>query len=131
MSTIDPPVAVADNVWATAQYDTCLASGVDDAHRQLLPANLLPLPDYVFPASRAASSGTDKALAIRSSGNAGNTVWLAAAGTTQFVEGGAATKAAGDALSVAIPSVAGSYRLHLVDAAGKKLGESKAQLRVK
>jgi len=131
MSTIDAPVAVTDNVWATAQYDTCLASGVDDSHRKLLPGGLLPLPDYVFPASRAASLGTDKALAIRSSGNAGNTVWLAAAGTTQFAESATATKAAGDALSVAIPSTAGSYRLHLFDAAGKKLGESKALLRVK
>lgn len=131
MSTIDPPVAVADNVWAAAQYDTCLASGVDDAHRKFLPESLLPLPDYVFPASRAASLGTDKALAIRSSGNAGNTVWLAAAGTTQFAEGASATKALGSALSIAIPSTAGSYRLHLVDGSGKKLGESKALLRVK
>ena len=131
MSTIDPPVAVADNVWAAAQYDTCLASGIDDSHRTLLPASLLPLPDYLFPASRAASLGTDKSLAIRSSGNAANTVWLAAAGTTQFAEGATATKAAGDSLSIAIPASAGSYRLHLVDATGKKLGESKALLRVK
>ena len=130
MSTIDAPVAVTDNVWPAAQYDTCLASGVDDSHRTLLPEGIVPLADYVFPASRAAILGTDKALAIRSSGNAGNTVWLAAAGTTQFAESATATKAAGDALSVAIPSAAGSYRLHLVDGAGKKLGESKALLRV-
>jgi hypothetical protein len=97
----------------------------------VLPAALLGPADYVFPASRAATAATDKTLLIRSSGNAGNTVWLAAAGTTQFAEGAAATKAAGDATSIALPTTAGNYRLHVVDGTGKKLGESKAQLRVK
>jgi len=131
MSTIDPPVAVSDNVWAKAQYETCVGSGVEDSYRGVLPAALLGPADYVFPASRAATAATDKTLLIRSSGNAGNTVWLAAAGTTQFAEGAAATKAAGDATSIALPTTAGNYRLHVVDGTGKKLGESKAQLRVK
>jgi hypothetical protein len=56
---------------------------------------------------------------------------LAPAGTTQFAEGANMTKAAGDATSVAVAASAGTYKLCLVDAQGKKLGESKALLRVK
>jgi hypothetical protein len=131
MSTIDPPVAVSDNVWAAAQYETCVSSGVDDSHRGLLPESLVAISEYVFPASRAAALATDKTLTIRSSGNAGNSVWLAPAGATQFTESATATKAAGDATSISVPATAGTYHLFVLDAAGKKLAESKAQLRVK
>ena len=34
-STIDPPVAVADNVWPATQYTTCLSSGIQDAYRAI------------------------------------------------------------------------------------------------
>jgi hypothetical protein len=130
-SSIDPPVAVPDNVWPLAQYGVCVASGVEDAYRQLLPAALLAIADQVFPASAAARLGMDKSLTIRSSGSAENVVWLAPAGTTQLAEGPTMTKAAGDATTIAVPATAGSYRLQVLDPQGKKLGESGAQLRVK
>jgi len=41
------------------------------------------------------------------------------------------TQAAGNATSIAAPTTAGSYRLSVVDATGKKLGESTFLLRVK
>ena len=40
------------------------------------------------------------------------------------------TKAAGTATSLAVPTSAGTYKLHVVDAQGTKLGESAAILRV-
>ena len=40
------------------------------------------------------------------------------------------TKAAGTATSIAVPTTAGTYKLHVVDAQGNKLGESAALLRV-
>ena len=40
------------------------------------------------------------------------------------------TKAAGDATSIAVPANAGTYKLHIVDAQGNKIGESAALLRV-
>jgi hypothetical protein len=128
-SKIDPPIAVADNVWPVTQYGYCLASGVQEQYRSLIPSKLMSVQDYVFPASCAAPKGT-ATLKIRSSGDATNTVWFAPAGTTSFVEGATMTKAAGDATSIAVPTTAGSYKLSIVDAQGKKIGESSALLRV-
>jgi hypothetical protein len=129
-SVIDPPVAVPDNVWPAAQYQTCLAAGVEEPYRSVLPTSLMSTVDYVFPASCSVPSGTS-ALNIRSSGDASNTVWLAPAGTTSFAEGPNMTKTAGDRTSIAVPTGAGTYKLVLVDGRGSKLGESAAVLRVK
>ena len=128
-STIDPPVAVADNVWPAAQYATCLASGIQDAYRAILPTALVATPDHVFPASCAVPRGT-ASLDVRSSGAASNTVWFAPAGTTAFAAGTTMTKAAGTATAIAVPASAGTYKLHVVDAQGNKIGESAALLRV-
>jgi hypothetical protein len=128
-STIDPPVAVADNVWPATQYTTCLNSGVQDTYRAILPSALVSTQDQVFPASCAVARGTST-LGIRSSGAAANAVWFAPAGTTSFVAGATMTKAAGTATSIAVPANAGTYKLHVVDAQGNKVGESAALLRV-
>jgi hypothetical protein len=128
-STIDTPVVVADAVWPIAQYTFALNSGIEDKYRQALPSSVVPIQDYVFPASCAAPSGT-ATLPIRSSGDATNTVWFAPAGTSTFVEGPTMTKAAGDATSIAVPATAGSYKLCVVSSQGTKVGESVALLRV-
>ncbi len=127
-SRIDAPVAVPDNVWPVAQYNTVLNSGVEPAYRTLIPNSLLALQDYIFPASVAVPAGTP--LNIRSSGEATHAVWFAPAGTTRFVEGPTMTRAMGVATSIVAPASAGTYRLHLVNAQGTKLGESAALLRV-
>jgi hypothetical protein len=128
-STINPPVVVADNVWPVKQYGFCLAAGVEEAYRSVIPSNLMPTQDYVFPASCAIAKGT-ASVSIRSSGNAANAVWFAPAGTSTFTEGATMTKAAGTATSIAVPANTGSYKLFVVDGQGKKLGESAALLRV-
>jgi hypothetical protein len=128
-STIDTPVVVADAVWPVTQYGFCVNSGVEDKWRSVVPSSVLPIQDYVFPASCSAPKGT-ATLTIRSSGDAGNTVWFAPAGTTAFTEGTTMTKAAGTATSIAVPTTAGTYKLFVVDSQGKKLGESTALLRV-
>jgi hypothetical protein len=129
-STIDPPIVVSDNVWPLTQYGYCLNSGIEDQYRALVPSSILPIQDYVFPASCAVSK-TTTTLAIRSTGSAQNTVWFAPAGTTTFVEGATMTKAAGTATSIAVPTTTGNFKLVVVDSQGKKLGESAALLRVK
>jgi len=128
-STIDPPVVVADNVWPATQYATCLASGIQDAYRAILPAALVSTQDYVFPASCALARSTSS-VGIRSSGDASRSVWFAPAGTTTFTAGATMTKASGTATSIAVPTTAGTYKLHVVDAQGNKVGESAAVLRV-
>jgi hypothetical protein len=127
-STIDLPVAVSDNVWPVTQYNTCLNSGIQEAYRSIIPGSLLSTQDYVFPASCAITAGTT--VNIRSSGNSSNTVWFAPSGTTNFVEGVNMTKAAGDATSITVPYIAGTYKLCVVNSQGTKLGESAALLRV-
>jgi hypothetical protein len=127
-STIDPPVAVADNVWPLAQYETCVASGIEDEYRDALPEGLIDPADYVFPASVAVSPG--ERITIRSSGDASNEIWVAPPGATEFAEGAGMTLAAGDATSIVAPETPGSYRIHVVDAAGSKSNESASQLRV-
>src|SRR4029078_2501540 len=57
-STIDPPVVVAEDVWPAAQYATCLASGIQDGYRAMLPEALVSAQDFVFPASCALARGT-------------------------------------------------------------------------
>jgi hypothetical protein len=128
-STIDPPVAVADNVWPATQYATCLGSGIQDTYRAILPTALVSTQDFVFPASCAVARGTST-LGIRSSGDGSNAVWFAPAGTTTFTAGATMTKASGTATSIAVPANAGTYKLHVVDAQGNKIGESAALLRV-
>jgi hypothetical protein len=128
-STIDPPVAVPDNVWPLTQYNVCMNAGIQDEYRGIIPSFLMPTQDYVFPASCAVPSGTST-IDIRSSGDSSNAVWFAPAGTTSFVEGATMTKAAGDAKSIAVPATAGTYKLFVVDSQGSVLGESAALLRV-
>lgn len=128
-STIDPPVAVADNVWPATPYTTCLNSGVQDAYRAILPVALVSTPDYVFPASCSLARGTSS-IGIRSSGSASNAIWLAPAGTTTFAAGATMTKASGTATSIAVPANAGTYKIHVLDAQGSKIGESATVLRV-
>ena len=127
-STIDPPVAVPDNVWPLAQYETCVASGIEDEYRDILPEGLIAAADFVFPASAAVDPG--ESIVIRSTGDATNEVWLAPAGTTAFVAGMEMTFADGDSTSILAPETPGSYRVHVVNAGGTKLGESSFQLRV-
>jgi hypothetical protein len=129
-SVIDPPVVVADNVWPLTQYGTCLSAGLEADYQELLPTKLLATPDVVLPASVAVAIGT-ASLNLRSSGSASNAVWLAPAGTTEFAAGSTMTKGAGDATQIAVPASAGTYKLHVVDASGKKVGESSAIVRVK
>jgi hypothetical protein len=130
-STIDPPVAVTNNSWPLAQYETCVASGVEDALRAGipgLPAGFLAGADYVLPASGSVAKSAK--LAIRKT-DASTAVWLAPHSSTQFSDGPTMSKASGDAASIVAPAMAGTYRLFLVDAQGKVLAEASAELTVK
>lgn len=128
-SRIDPPIVVSDNVWPLAQYTLCLDSGIQEAYEGILPSSQRSSPDHVFPASCSVPAGTAN-IPIRSSGSTSKVVWFAPAGTTSYIAGPKMTTAAGNAVSIAVPTTAGTYKLHMLDTEGKKLGESVAQLRV-
>lgn len=127
-STIDPPVAIADNVWPIEQYETCVASGIEDEYRDMLPVDLVPIADYVLPAS--VFLAPSETLTIRSSGEATSAVWIAPEGTVDFVQGTAATMTQGDSTTISVPESTGTYRVHVLDGDGQKLGESEFVVRV-
>ncbi len=128
-STIDPPVAVADNVWPLAQYEVCVSSGIEDEFRSIVPPGLASLADEVFPASCSVAADAQQ-IPIRSSGSADNQVWFAPEGTSEFAEGPTMTRAAGTATSLSVPTQAGNYELYVLDATATILGKSAARLRV-
>ena len=128
-STIDPPIAVSDNVWPLTQYTACVNSGLQDTYSGIIPAGFVSTQDYVFPASCAVPSGT-ATIPIRSAGSASSTVWLAPSGATSLVAGATMTKAAGNATSIAVPSTAGSYKVYVVDPQGNRSAASTELLRV-
>jgi len=128
-STIDAPVAVADNVWPLEQYNnTCVTSGIQDSFVSIIPSRLIALPDLLFPASCAAKASDT--ITIRSSGDPSNTAWFARSGTTGFEEGLTMTKASGTATSIIAPRANGTFKLFVVNAQGKIIGESAALLRI-
>ncbi|MBQ4465139.1 MAG: carbohydrate-binding protein, partial [Oscillospiraceae bacterium] len=124
-SKIENPIVVSDNVWPFAQYKICLNSGVDDAHRDLVPKWLTPAADYVFPASCQTTGGST--LPIR---KGGNTVWIAPDDTTTFKAGADMTRAAANATSIKTPQTEGNYRIYVVDSTGKILSKSQHLLRI-
>jgi len=129
-SVIDPPKVYADAVWPVEQYNlTCANSGVEDAYMDIIPRSVLPLPDYVFPAS-CFVTGSKAAVKINSSGDSSNTVWFARAGSGSFSESVSMTKASGTANSIQSPAGNGEYKLCVVNSEGKKIGESTSLLRV-
>ncbi len=71
--------------------------------------------NIVLNASSTVTGGT--AVSIAAAG-AGNTAWLAPAGTTVFTAGADMTSAGSSATSITAPSITGTYYLYIVDAAG-------------
>ena len=72
--------------------------------------------DTVLSASVSVQSAAS--VAITSSGDAGNSVWLAPFGTTTFAPDSTITTAGGTATTISAPSLEGQYRLFIIDQAG-------------
>jgi hypothetical protein len=70
------------------------------------------------------------AVTIVSSVDAANSVWMAPAGTTSFVESATITKAGGTATSINAPTTEGTYKLFVIDAAGNISAASTAEATV-
>ena len=68
--------------------------------------------------STSVSVQSAASVAITSSGDAGNSVWLAPFGTTTFAPDSTITTAGGTATTISAPSLEGQYRLFIIDQAG-------------
>lgn len=67
-------------------------------------------------------------VAIESSADAGNTVWLAPDGTTLFYPATNMTNASGTSLSITAPLTEGNYRIYIIDSVGNVSQPSAAQV---
>ncbi|WP_433118372.1 RICIN domain-containing protein [Micromonospora sp. CA-246542] len=127
-STVADILVSSDYVWPAAAYGIAANSGLEDAYRDIIPASRFSVSNYVLPASTYVTSAT-ATIPIRSTGDAGKSVWLAPLGTTTFTAGATMTRAAGNATSIAVPSTQGEYRLYVVDAQGNRSAESTSLVR--
>ncbi|RZT82978.1 parallel beta helix pectate lyase-like protein [Micromonospora violae] len=127
-STVADILVSSDYVWPAAAYSIAANSGLEDAYRNIIPANTFSAPNYVLPASTFVTSAT-ASIPIRSLGDATKSVWLAPYGTTTFTAGATMTRAAGTATSIAVPSTQGEYRVYVVDAQGNRSAESTSIVR--
>ncbi|MFG1672936.1 RICIN domain-containing protein [Micromonospora sp. NPDC049282] len=127
-STIGDILVSSDYVWPAAAYGIAVNSGLEDAYRDVVPAANFSAPNHVLPASTFVTSAT-ASIPIRSTGDATRTVWLAPPGTTTFTAGPTMTRAAGNATSIAVPTMQGEYRLYVVDAQGNRSAESTSIVR--
>ena len=85
--------------------------------------------DAVFTTSVPKKGGAT--VTIASSGAANNEVWFAPAGTTSFTAGNTKTKAtSGTTTSILAPTMAGAYRIYVIDRAGNRSTPSSATLTV-
>ena len=125
---IDAPIVVADAVWPQRQYEICVASGLQDEFKSIMPEGMMTDADYVLPASCAATGKT--VIPIRRAGN-GKTVWIAPDNTTVFKTGSTVTRASGTSAEIKAPSASGEYRVFVIDRNGKLLSKSKYLLRIK
>lgn len=69
-------------------------------------------------------------VAIESSGDTGNTVWLAPYGTTLFYPAANMTNASGTSLSITAPLTEGNYRIYIIDNVGNVSQPSSAQVTI-
>ncbi|HOT29171.1 MAG TPA: Ig-like domain-containing protein [Candidatus Ozemobacteraceae bacterium] len=67
-------------------------------------------------------------VAIESSGDTGNTIWLAPYGTMLFYPAANMTNASGTAVSITAPLTEGNYRIYVIDGVGNVSQPSAAQV---
>ncbi|NUR00533.1 MAG: right-handed parallel beta-helix repeat-containing protein [Streptomyces sp.] len=127
-STIQDVHAYPDRVWPSQAYDIAVSSGLENAYKDIVPRSNLGLQDYVLPASTFTGKGVSS-IPVRALGDATETLWLAPSGTTTFAVGPTMTKAAGTAVTIAVPPKPGDYRLYVVDAQGNASPASKSLVR--
>ncbi|WP_207659318.1 Ig-like domain-containing protein, partial [Anaerobacterium chartisolvens] len=108
----------ADRIWPAEGNQIVLNSGLTDEYTHMIPRSLIA--DTEFELASNIIMGKGEKLSRRGLLEHGDTVWLAPAGTTEFVEGNTMTKAAGDAKTIDAPSAPGEYKLYIVYADSSK-----------
>ena len=101
-----------DRIWPVKGNEIVLNSGLEDEYVHMIPKSLIA--DTEFELASNVIMGKGETLNRRGLLKAEDTVWLAPANTTTFVEGPTMTKATGDAKTIVAPSAAGEYKLYIV-----------------
>ena len=101
-----------DRIWPVKGNEIVLNSGLTDEYVHMIPKSLIA--DTEFELASNVILGKSETLNRRGLLKPEDTVWLAPANTTEFVEGPTMTKAAGDAKTINAPATAGEYKLYIV-----------------
>lgn len=119
-----------DDFFSTSKGSNALGDGViDTATVNGVDTGAPTTQDTVYTTSNTVNS-TDP-ISIGSSGDVDNSVWLAPAGTTTFVEGTTMTTAEdGTSAVITTPEAEGTYRLFVVDHADNISAASTAELTI-
>ncbi len=101
-----------DRIWPIKGNEIVLNSGLTDEYVNMVPKSLIADTEYELASNVILGKG--ETLNRRGLLKPEDTVWLAPANTTTFVEGTTMTKAAGDAKTINAPTAAGEYKLYIV-----------------
>ncbi len=112
-----------DRIWPVKGNEIVLNSGLTDEYVHMIPKSLIA--DTEFELASNVLMGKGETLNRRGLLKPEDTVWLAPAGTTEFVEGSNMTKAAGDEKTINAPTTAGEYKLYIVYGDGRETATSK------
>ncbi|ACL75355.1 sugar-binding protein [Ruminiclostridium cellulolyticum] len=112
-----------ERIWPVRGNEIVLNSGLTDEYTHMIPRSLIA--DTEFELASNVIMGKGETLNRRGLLKPEDTVWLAPADTTEFVEGSNMTKAAGDEKTIVAPSAAGEYKLYIVYADGRETATSK------
>ena len=107
----------ANSIWPKAGNNVVLNSGLEDEYTYLIDKDVMPDSYYELASNVRLSAGDT--LNRRGLLKAADEVWLAPAGTKDFVEGPTMTKAAGNEKTITAPTEMGEYKLYIKYADGK------------
>lgn len=106
----------ANCIWPKAGNNVVLNSGLENEYTYLTGKDVMPDSYYELASNVRMPAG--ESLNRRGLLAADDTVWLAPAGTTEFVAGPTMTKAAGNETTIVTPAETGEYKLYIVYADG-------------
>jgi len=112
-----------DRIWPLKGNEIVLNAGLTDEYAHLIPRSIIA--DTEFELASNVIMGKGETLKRRGLLAPEDTVWLAPAGTAEFVEGPTMTKAAGNEKTITAPTVPGQYKLFIVYGDGRETAVSK------
>lgn len=111
-------------IWPLEGNEIVLNAGLTDEYVHMIPSSIIADTEFELASNVIVGTGGEE-LSRRGLLKAEDTVWLAPANTTVFVEGDTMTKAAGNEKTIITPAAKGEYKLYIVYEDGRPTATSK------